>query len=373
VADPSVSSRRRTLLAGVASGRSALRRVAVALGALAAVTVVGTVGYTLLGFSLLEALYQTVTTVATVGFREVRPLSAAGMVFTIVLILIGVGTVLYNLGILVEAVTEGHLREYLERRHMDQRITRLSGHVVICGYGRVGRAAASHLQATGHDVVVIDRDPERLVGADLPHIVGDALDDDTLREAGIARARALIAALHEDADTLYLTLSARALGPDLVVVARARTVDAKAKLVLAGADRAVNPQLIGGRRMAAFALHPDVAEFLDVVLHDEEIDYRIAQVRVPPGSPLIGRAIGDVDVTGRSGAQLLAVRRPTQGAFVPRPPDSMVVEAGSTLIVFGDPGEVSALQDLVGAKGDLPMRRPQRSQGPASPAPESQS
>ncbi|HET8982930.1 MAG TPA: ion channel, partial [Pedococcus sp.] len=166
--DPSVSARRRALLVGVASGRGALFRVWIALGALAGVIVFGTIGYTVLGFTPLEATYQTVTTVATVGYREVRPLSPAGMVFTMVLILLGVGTVLYNLGILVEAVTEGHLREYLERRRMDQQISGLSGHIIICGYGRVGRAAAAHLLATGHEVVVIDSDPERLVGVEVP-------------------------------------------------------------------------------------------------------------------------------------------------------------------------------------------------------------
>ena len=150
MADPSLSARRRALLVGVASGRGALFRVWIALGALAGVIVFGTIGYTVLGFTPLEATYQTVTTVATVGYREVRPLSPAGMVFTMVLILLGVGTVLYNLGILVEAVTEGHLREYLERRRMDQQISGLSGHIIICGYGRVGRAAAAHLLATGH-------------------------------------------------------------------------------------------------------------------------------------------------------------------------------------------------------------------------------
>ena len=346
---PSVSARRRALLGGVTSGRGALLRVRVALGALLAVIVFGTVGYIVLGFTPLEAMYQTVTTVATVGFREVRPLTAAGMVFTMVLILLGVGTVLYNLGVLVESVTEGHLRQHLERRRMDKRIAGLSGHIIICGYGRVGRASAAQLLSTGHDVVVIDRDPERMVGVDVPHLVGDALADDTLREAGIDRARALIAALEQDADTVYLTLSARALRPDLVIVARARTVDSKTKLMLAGATRAVNPQLIGGRRMASFALHPDVAEFLDVVMHDEEVDYRIEQVGVPDGSPLAGRSVGQIDVSGRSGAQLLAVRMPRQGAFVPNPAPTTVVAPGATLIVFGDPGQISALRGLVGA------------------------
>jgi voltage-gated potassium channel len=266
-----------------------------------------------------------------------------------VLILLGVGTVLYNLGVLVEAVTEGHLREHLERRRMDQRIARMSGHIVICGYGRVGRASAEHLLATGHEVVVVDTDPERLAGLEIPHLVADALTDDTLREAGVTRARALIAALESDADTVYLTLSARALQPDLVIVARARTVDSKTKLVLAGATRAVNPQLIGGRRMASFALHPDVAEFLDVVTHEEELDYRIEQVPVPPGSPMAGSTVGEVDVAGRTGAQLLAIRMPGRGAFLPNPGPDTRVEAGSTLIVFGDPEQVGALHHLVGS------------------------
>ena len=347
MARPSASARRRALLGGTQSGRDALRRVQVAVGALAAVTLVGTVGYVVLGFTPLEAIYQTVTTVATVGFREIKPLSPAGVVFTMVLIIVGVGVVLYNLGVIVEAVTEGHLRDYLERRRMDQRISGLSGHIIICGFGRVGRSAAERLRASGHEVVVIDRDPDRLVGVEVPHLVADALDDATLLEAGIERARALIAALQHDADTVYLTLSARALSPDLVIVARARTVDSKAKLVLAGATRAVNPQLIGGRRMASFALHPDVAEFLDVVVHDEELDYRIAQVHVPGTSPLAGRTLGDLDLARRSGAQLLAVRMPDQGAFVPSPAPSTVLRPGSTLIILGDPGQVSVLHGLV--------------------------
>src|SRR6476619_1519896 len=139
-----------------------VRRIKTALIALAVVTVFGTVGYLLLGFTLLEAVYQTVTTVATVGFREVRPLTTAGMIFTIVLIVVGVGTVLYNLGVILETVTEGQLRQHLERRRMDRRIAALRAHVIICGYGRVGRAATDFLVSGGNEVVVVDTDPARL-------------------------------------------------------------------------------------------------------------------------------------------------------------------------------------------------------------------
>ena len=316
--------------------------------ALVAVTLFGVIGYLVLGFTPLEAMYQTITTVATVGFREVRPLTAAGQVFTIVLILLGVGTVLYNLGVIVEALIEGHLREHVERRRMDRRIAGLSGHVVVCGYGRVGRAATAHLLATGNEVVVIDSDASRLSGMTTPHLLGDALDDATLRAAGIDRAGALIIALDTDTDTVYVTLSARALRPDLVIISRARTVDAKDKMVLAGATRAVNPQLIGGRRMASFALHGDVAEFLDVVMHDEDIDYRIDQVRVPEGSPVSGQTLRELDLLHRSGAQVLGLRMRDRGQFVANPPPETVLSTGMTVIALGDTSQIAALSALVG-------------------------
>jgi voltage-gated potassium channel len=344
VATASTSSRRRALLMGTDSGRDAIRRIAFAVLALVIVTIVGTVGYVVLGFGPLDALYQTVTTVATVGFREVQPLDHAGQVFTMVLIVLGVGTVLYNLGVLVEAVTEGHLREYLWRNRMDRDIAQLRDHVIVCGHGRVGRSATRALVDTGHRVVVVDSDPARLEGLAEPHVLGDASRDAILHEAGIDHARALICALGTDAETMYATLSARALRPNLVIISRARTLDSKEKLVLAGATRAVNPQLIGGRRMASFALHADVAEFLDEVMHEDDLDFRIEQVRLGENSPLSGRSVGEVDVPTLSGCQLLAVRQPRKGAFLPNPPPDTAIEAGATLIVFGSPEQVGALR-----------------------------
>ncbi len=344
MATASTSSHRRALLMGTDSGRDAIRRIAIAVVALFIVTVFGTVGYVVLGFGPLDALYQTVTTVATVGFREVQPLDHAGQVFTMVLIVLGVGTVLYNLGVLVEAVTEGHLREYLWRSRMDRDIAHLRDHVIVCGHGRVGRSATLQLVDTGHEVVVVDSDPTKLEGITVPHVLGDASRDDILHEAGIDRARALICALGTDAETMYATLSARALRPDLVIISRARTLDSKEKLVLAGATRAVNPQLIGGRRMASFALYADVAEFLDEVMHEDDLDFRIEQVRLGDRSPLAGRSVGDVDVPALSGCQLLAVRQPRKGAFLPNPAADTAIEAGATLIVFGSPEQVGALR-----------------------------
>jgi voltage-gated potassium channel len=222
--------------------------------ALAVVIVAGTVGYVVLGFGWLDALYQTVTTVTTVGFREVKQLSTAGKVFTIVLILLGVGTALYTLSVLLETFVEGHFLRHMEGRRMQRTIARMRDHVIICGWGRVGKASAAHLVSAGQDIVVVDRDPERLEDIPHPYVLGDIDTDEVLVAAGIERARAMIAALADDASNVYATLSARALRPDLVIIARARSEESMPKLFRAGADEVVNPQLIGGRRMASYLL-----------------------------------------------------------------------------------------------------------------------
>jgi voltage-gated potassium channel len=320
-----------------------LRRIWLALLALCAVLGVGTAGYVLLGFSVLDALYQTVTTVTTVGFREVHPLSTAGELFTIFLILGGVGTALYTFGVLLEALVEGHLREHLGRRRMDRAISQMTGHVIVCGWGRVGVASVEYLAAIGQQIVVIDRDPARLDGLEYPTVLGDVTDDRVLLAAGITRARALIAALDTDADNVFVTLSSRALGPELVIIARARTESSKSKLMRAGADRAVNAQLIGGRRMAAFALQPHVAEFLDVVMHDESLDYRIEQIEITPGSQLLGRSLGQVAIRKTTGALLLALRCP-DGLFLANPGSATPIEAHAVLIALGTPDQLDAVR-----------------------------
>lgn len=328
------------------------RRIAVALTGLVIVTVVGTLGYLALGFTLLEAVYQTVTTVATVGFREVRPLGPEGMVFTIALIVLGVGWVLYSLGVVFEAPTEGHLRAHLERRRMNREIESMHGHVVICGHGRVGRAAREHLVAAGVPVVVVDNDPARLAGlTDAATVTGDVTDDAVLKAAGVERAGALVAALDTDADTVYVTLSARALRPDLVIVTRARTAASADKMVMAGATHAVNPQGIGGRRLAVFAMQPDVAEFLDVVMHEENLDFRLQQVHVAAGSALEGSRIGDLELSERGGPLLLALRPGPGEPLGANPAPVTALSAGAVLILLGTPEQLAAVSRLGASAG----------------------
>lgn len=319
-----------------------VRRVQIAVLLLGLVIVGASVGYLLLGFTPLEAVFQTIITVSTVGYREVRPLSTVGQIFTMFVIVAGVGTALYTFGVTLEALVEGHLRQYMERRRMDREITRMDGHVIICGWGRVGRASASYLNATGRPLVVVDQNADRLEGIEHAHLVGDVTDDAVLQEAGIERAHALIAALDTDAGNVYVTLSARALRRDLVIIARARNEASKDKLLRAGADRAVNPQMIGGRRMAAFALEPHVAEFLDVVMKDEGLEFRIEQVEIASGSRLAGRSLGEADLPAATGVLPLAVRS-GRDRFVVNPPADTRLEPSTILIVIGTAEQLESL------------------------------
>ena len=324
----------------------AWRRLRFVLAALVGVIVTGTAGYVALGFPLLDALYQTVTTVATVGFREVRPLSDAGQIFTMALILVGVATALYSFTVLLEGVVEGQIREVLGRRRMDRRIARITGHVIICGFGRVGRILAHYVTGAGQDVVVIESNPERAAVAEGSVLVvrGDATTDEVLREAGIDRARVLVTALTTDADNLFVTLTARSLQPDLFIIARARIESSEAKLSQAGADRVVNPQGIGGARMAAFVLQPHVAEFLDIVMHDGSLEFRLEEVPVPEGSSLAGRSLRDAHIRDSTGALILAMRD-AGGEFTTNPPPETVLAAGQILIAIGTEAQLKALAE----------------------------
>jgi voltage-gated potassium channel len=312
---------------------------------LTAVLVVGTVGYLVLGFGAVNALYQTVTTVATVGFREVEPLSTAGKVFTMCLILLGVGTTLYALSVLIETLIEGRLQDLLGRRRMEKTISSMRDHVVICGWGRVGRSIAAEVAAAGRELVVIDHVADRLADCPHPSVLGDATEDPVLLAAGVDRAAALVAAVDLDAANSFITLSARAIRPELFIVTRARSATSEEKLRRAGADRVVNPQHIGGARMAAFVLRPHVAEFVDVVMHERNLEFRLEEVAIGPDSPIVGTTLREAHVRNRTGALVLALWDPL-GQFLTNPPPDTTILAGHVLIAVGTEEELQALTEL---------------------------
>lgn len=314
-----------------------------------AVGVVGTIGYWSMGLTFTEAVYQTVTTVTTVGYRELKDFSPAEQWFTIFIIITGVSTVLYTFTLTVQVVVEGQLRDFVGRRLMDREINKLRNHTVVCGWGRVGRAVAEDLAATGHAVVVVDADADRVAGCPYPTVVGDATLDATLRSAGIEHAQALVAALQGDAENLFVTLSARAIEPDLFIVARARQDESIPKLANAGADRVVNPQELGAARMASFVARPHVAEFVDVVMHERSLEFRMQEFVVPEGSAIAGMTLRDADLRKQTGVLVLALRR-VDGSFTTNPDPDTLIEPRQILITVGTDDDVRRLEDLAGAR-----------------------
>ena len=325
--------------------RSTAGRLRLALGMVCAVTAFGIVGYVAFGLSLLDAAYQTVTTITTVGFRELTEFGPGEKVFTIVLIVVGVSTVLYTFTLVVQMVVEGQLSEIVGRRRMDRRISNMSGHTIVCGWGRVGTAVAFDLRREGHEVVVVDANAERVADVPFPTVVGDATRDETLRSAGIERARALIAALDGDADNLFVTLSGRDLVPGLFIVARARADESIGKLEHAGADRVVNPQELGAARMASFVSSPNVAEFVDVVMHDRSLEFRMREFDVPASSPIAGKTLRDANLREISGALVLALRAPG-GEFTTNPTGDTVIEVHHVIIAVGTDEDFERLAEI---------------------------
>ena len=326
---------------------TAIGRLQRALAMVVAVGVVGTIGYWSFGLTFTEAVYQTVTTVTTVGYRELKDFTPLEQWFTIFIIITGVSTVLYTFTLAVQVVVEGQLRDFVGRRLMDREISKLSGHTVVCGWGRVGRTVAEDLVDAGHDIVVVDVDEQRVADVPYPTVVGDATLDSTLRAAGIEKATSLIAALEGDAENLFVTLSARAIMPKLFIVARARQDESVPKLANAGADRVVNPQELGAARMASFVARPHVAEFVDVVMHERSPEFRMQELDVPEGSTLAGITLREANLRKRTGVLVLALRR-VDGTFTTNPSPDTLIEPHQILIAVGTDTALKQLGSLAG-------------------------
>lgn len=312
---------------------------------LGGVLVAGSIGYAVLGLSPLDAVYQTVLSVTTVGYREVGTddPSSAYRLFTIALVLFGVATAFFVFSAAMEGVVEGRIQQVFGRRRMTRDIARMTGHIVVCGGGRVGLELADEVTAAGREVVIVDVSSELALSRDMPVVVGDATSDDVLRRAGIERASVLVAALADDAQNVYVVLSGRALRPELLIVARAHAIDAEPKLVHAGADRVVNPQYIGGRRMATYALQPNVAEFLDVVMNSGDLEWKLEEIAIEEASALAGVTMSAADLRNRTGALVLALRD-KEGHFRTNPGPDTVLQSDHVLIAMGTAEQLALLE-----------------------------
>jgi voltage-gated potassium channel len=317
---------------------------------LAVVAIIGTLWFLLIEhWSVLDSMYQTATTITTVGVGEVRPFDSSAKAFSIFLSIVGVSAGLFTLG----AVFEEQLEETMARvgrRRMDRQIERLSGHTVLCGYGRVGARLAVLLGARSVPLVVIDVD-ERRTAAASDHgalvVTGSSTEDDVLMAAHVEHASVLIVSLGSDADAISTVLSARVLNPDLRIVARANEVSTEAKLVRAGCDHVVNPLSQGAQQMAAYADQPAVAHFLEFV-HDTSIEFRLEEMALTNGSSLAGKSLGDAMLRARTGALVLAVRH-SDGRFESNPPSGTLLQPGTTLVAIGTDEQLASLARLVSA------------------------
>ncbi len=315
------------------------RRLLVLALVILSVLAFGTAGFSLIEhWPVFDAFYMTLTTITTVGYREVHDLDTAGRVLNSVLIVTGVSTLFFAIGLMTQTVIELELGEFFDKRRMKRMINKLDKHYIVCGYGRVGRAAARELQQAGVPLLVIDKNPERVeraLRAGLSALAGDSTRDEMLEQAGVKRARGLVAALSTDADNVFLILSAKTQNPLLQVAARADEEDAEDKLRRAGADTISAPYTNAGHQLALSLLRPHVVEFLDLATKNLGLDVGLEQVRVAESSDFVAKSLKQVQVRRDLGVIVLAIRK-ASGEMIFNPPAEAVLEGGDYLVVMGE-------------------------------------
>jgi voltage-gated potassium channel len=314
----------------------------------------GTTGYHFIeGWSLFDSLYMTVITIGTVGFGEVHPLSPAGRVFTMFMILGGIGLFTYGFTAITAIVVEGDLTRAFRRMRMDKKIAQLSGHFVICGAGHTGGVVCAELKKTGRDFVVVDRDPatiaqlEERLGFEFLHVVGDGSDDAILLRAGVKSAAGVFAVLATDQDNAFVVLSAKGLNPKAKVLACQKSLGVREKLLRSGADGVVDPEFIGGLRLASEMIRPVTVGFLDSMLRAKDAHFRFDEISVPASSALVGRPFGEIK--GGEGGVPLIVAIVAEGSelYELNPPVARPVKAGDRLVILGEKDAIGGVRKRV--------------------------
>ena len=331
-----------------------LRNLRVVGLALLGLALIGTTGFHYLeGWPWFDSLYMVAITFTTVGYQEVHPLSHAGRIFNLGLLLSGVGLVFLGIGALTQALLEFELQQFFGRRRMERDISRLSDHYVICGAGRVGRAVAAELARKPVPFVVVENSPvklERISEAWLA-LAGDATQEEVLRKARIEHAQGLVAATTTDAINIYIVLTARGINPRLKIIARASEEGAEKHLRTAGADAVVSPYAFAGHRIAQSFLRPNVLDFLDIATaHDQKVEVEIEEIQVEEGSRVAGMSIGDSKIHEKMGVIVLAIKRDGKAMrFNPSAGDR--IQSGDNLIAVGQASGLRQLEEAAAAGG----------------------
>ncbi len=311
---------------------------------------IGALGYMLIEkMTFIEAVFMTIITISTVGFKEVKPLSEPGMVFTIALIISSLGTLAYVGSTLARFVFDGELLNYIKTYRVDKKIMKLKGHVIIVGYGRNGEQAALELQAHGVDFVIVDRRDNVISrvreNPELLYIKGDATHEEILAQARVYDAKALIATTPNDADNVFVVLTARSMNPNLAIVSRASEIESHMKLKRAGATKVIMPERIGGQRMAKLVTQPDVVEFLEHILMQKSKDVSIEEVNCRNmDQSFVGKSIAELKLRDISGANIIGIK--ISGArYVFNPEPKTVITRNDQLFVIGSPEQIKTLKE----------------------------
>ncbi len=323
-----------------------MRRIAFGFAWLTVLLLIGTLGFVVIESSnWLDALYMTLITISTVGFREVIPLSDAGRVWTMILIVSGIGIIFYTASSAIEFMIEGHFGGLLEKRRLKKVREKLKNHTIICGYGRVGKQVAQEMAKRNQPFIILDIDENRLADAQKKGYLvlnGDATREEMLLEAGLDRASSLVAALDSDSQNVFIVLAAKQINPQLLIVARANEEEAEALLLKAGASHVVSPTIIGGRRIASIVLKPALADFLDKLFPGESSDFELDEILITSNSAMKGKTLKELNLGKEHGLLILGVKKVNEKDFsVPHP--EIQLEDGDRIIIVGKTNQFESL------------------------------
>ena len=305
------------------------------------------------GWRFLDALYMTIITISTVGYREVNQVGDIGRLFTIFLVLIGVGFTFYVMAAVVQFMVEGRVRLLMGRRRLDKKIDRLKSHFIVCGYGRIGRVLCRNLQRTSHDLVVVEKNPDLIPAMDedgVLYVAGDATDEANLLKAGVERAKGLVAALATDTDNVFLVLSARQLAPDLNIIARAGGQGSKKKLRAAGANSVESPYEMGAASMAQRIIRPTVTNFLDLAFAHSRKDIQMEEIPVCQSSRLTNVALKDSGIRQDFNLIIIAIKK-TDGTMQFNPSFEATLRPEDTVIAVGEEENLQKLEKILNPVG----------------------